>query len=271
MSKDAAKLALRFVLIIGVVNLFADLTYEGARSITGPFLGSQHASAVVVGVVAGFGELLGYSLRSVSGYLADKTHRYWLVTFVGYAVNMLCVPALALAGNWPVAAALIIGERTGRAIRRPAVETMISYTSKTMGSGWVFGLNEAMDQGGATVGPLVVSLVLYLKGGFKLGFAVLLIPALLCLSTLVVARCFYPRPTNWRRSPPTFLRRRASQTILAVRGRGRSDRRRLCGLRLDCIPLPAVGQRPCAHHPHRLRGSDGLRGGNRAGFWPSFR
>src|SRR5712691_9525448 len=102
-----AKLAFRFVLTIGIVNLFADLTYEGACSITGPFLGSLGASATVIGIVVGFGELLGYGLRSVSGFLADKTHKYWLVAFVGYAINMLAVPALALAGNWPIAAALI--------------------------------------------------------------------------------------------------------------------------------------------------------------------
>src|SRR2546428_916418 len=189
-----ANLAFRFVLTIGIVNLFADLTYEGARSIIGPFMGSLGASATVIGFVVGFGELLGYGLRSVSGLIADKTHKYWIVAFVGYAVNMLAVPALALAGNWPVAAALIIAERTGRAIRRPSVEAMISYAGKSIGRGWVFGLNEALDQGGATVGPLIVALVLYLKGGFRSGFGVLLVSALLCLTTLVVARVWYPRP-----------------------------------------------------------------------------
>lgn len=189
-----AAAALTFVLLIGIVNLFADFTYEGGRSIMGPFLGTLGASAAVVGVVAGLGELLGYGLRSVSGYLADKTHRYWAVTFVGYAVNMLAVPALALAGNWPVAAALMIAERTGRAIRRPAVETMLSYTGRRLGSGWVFGLNEALDQGGATVGPLVVALVLWLKGGYRAGFAILMIPALLCLGMVVMARLRFPHP-----------------------------------------------------------------------------
>lgn len=193
-TSSTKALALTFVLLIGIANLFADFTYEGARSIMGPFLGTLGASATIVGVVAGLGELLGYSLRSVSGYLADKTHRYWIVTIVGYVVNMLAVPALALAGNWPMAAAFMIAERTGRAIRRPAVETMLSYTAPQLGSGWVFGLNEALDQGGATVGPLVVALVLFLKGGYRQGFAVLLIPALLCLGTLVVARFRFPHP-----------------------------------------------------------------------------
>src|SRR5207248_11708324 len=106
----------------GIVNLFADMAYEGGRSITGPFLGSLGASAAVVGFVAGFGELLGYSLRSVSGYFADKTQRYWIVTFLGYLINVLAVPALALTGNWPLAAVLIIAERTGRAIRKRSEE-----------------------------------------------------------------------------------------------------------------------------------------------------
>src|SRR6266511_4259291 len=159
--------AFRFVLIIGIVNLFADLTYEGARGIVGPFLGSLGASAAIVGFVAGFGELMGYALRSISGYFADKTHRYWFVTFTGYAINLLAVPALALAGQWPLAAGLGIAERTGRGIRKPTVEAMLSYAGKSIGAGWVFGLNEALDQAGATIGPLLLALVLYLNGGYR--------------------------------------------------------------------------------------------------------
>jgi len=200
--------AFRFVLIIGIVNLFADMTYEGGRGITGPFLGHLGASAAIVGFVAGLGELLGYSLRSVSGYVADRTHRYWIVIFVGYAINMLAVPALALAGSWPAAAALIIAERTGRAIRRPAVEAMLSHAGKSIGRGWVFGFNEALDQGGATIGPLIAALVLYLKGGYGPAFAVLLVPALLCLGTLCIARVHYPRPHELEeRSPQTVQTR----------------------------------------------------------------
>src|SRR5271167_3624013 len=194
MVKNAAKLAFRFVLIIGIVNFFADMTYEGARSVVGPFLGSLGASATIVGFVAGLGELLGYGLRSVSGYFADKTHKYWAITFLGYAINMLTVPALALAGNWPLAAALMIAERTGRAIRRPAVEAMLSHAGKSIGQGWAFGLNEALDQTGATLGPLITALVLYRHGDYRHAFAVLLISALLCLATLFVAWFLHKRP-----------------------------------------------------------------------------
>lgn len=197
MPKDhsqVAKLAFKFVLIIGIVNLFADMTYEGARSITGPFLESLGASAFAVGVIAGGGELLGYVLRSVAGYVADKTHKYWVVIIAGYVINMLAVPALALAGKWPLAAALMIAERTGRGIRKPAVDAMISYAGKSIGRGWVFGLNEGLDQAGATFGPLIVALVLFKREGYHIGFGVLLVPALLCLATLVLARFWFPEP-----------------------------------------------------------------------------
>jgi MFS family permease len=191
---EVAKLAFRFVLTIGIVNLFADMTYEGARSITGPFLESLGASAVAVGLIAGGGEMLGYGLRSIAGYLADKSRNYWVVILVGYVVNMIAVPALALAGNWPVAAALIITERTGRGIRKPATDAMLSYAGQSIGRGWVFGLNEGLDQAGATLGPLIVAFVLYEKSGYRTGFGVLLISSLLCLITLVIARVLYPRP-----------------------------------------------------------------------------
>src|SRR5436190_16038743 len=188
--------ALRFVIIIGIANFFADFTYEGARAIVGPFLGSLGASAAIVGFVAGFGELMGYGLRSVSGYFADKSHRHWTFAFVGYAINMLAVPALALATHWPLASSLVVSERIGRAIRKPVVEAMLSYAGRSIGAGWVFGLNEALDQAGATIGPLLIALILFLKGGYQTGFGVLLIPALLCLGILVVARFLHPRPQD---------------------------------------------------------------------------
>src|SRR5436309_4958684 len=109
--------ALRFVLIIGIANFFADFTYEGARGIVGPFLGSLGASAAIVGFVAGLGELMGYGLRSVSGYFADKSHRHWAFAFVGYTVNMIAFPALAHTKQWPLAASLDVSDRIGRGIR----------------------------------------------------------------------------------------------------------------------------------------------------------
>jgi len=193
-KKGSRQIALRFVLLLGVVSLFADMTYEAARSIAGPYLAILGASATVVGIVAGFGELIGFGLRIVSGVISDRTHRYWAVTIAGYAVNVLAVPALALAGNWESAAVLIMAERFGKAIRTPARDAMLSHATHGLGRGWAFGVHEAMDQIGAMVGPIIVAVVLAWKGSYQYGFAVLAVPALLALAVLAVARISYPQP-----------------------------------------------------------------------------
>lgn len=188
--------AFRFVLTMGLVNLFADVTYEGGGSINGPFLGALGAGAVIVSIVAGAGEFLGYSLRAVAGHVADRTGKYWPVSFVGYAINLLAVPAMALATTWQMAAILMLAERIGRAIRKPTVETMLSYTTGKYGRGWVFAVNTALDETGATVGPLLVAAVLFLKGSYQMAYAILLISSLLALASLTVARIGFPVPAD---------------------------------------------------------------------------
>jgi MFS family permease len=194
--------AIAFVVLLGMVSLFADMTYEGARSITGPYLAVLGASATVVGIVAGFGELVGYALRLAAGYLSDRTGHYWTITLVGYVVNLLAVPLLALAGRWEIAAALMIAERFGKAIRTPARDAMLSHATTTMGRGWGFGLHEALDQIGAFLGPLLVAAVLFRRDGYATAFGVLLLPALLALGVLVVARLLYPQPRDFEVGTP---------------------------------------------------------------------
>ncbi len=194
--------ALKFVLLIGVLSFFADFTYEGARSIIGPYLGLLGAGALAIGVITGFGELLGYGLRLVSGRLSDQTGQFWPITILGYVIQMCAVPLLALAGNWPLAAVLIVLERVGKATRNPPRDVMLSHAAKEMGYGWAFGVHEALDQFGALVGPLVVALVLALHGAYTTAFAMLAIPALLTLSLVFVARLLYPRPEELETTPP---------------------------------------------------------------------
>ena len=198
------KKALGFVVLLGVVSLLADTTYEGARSIAGPFLATLGASGAVVGIVAGFGELVGYGLRLVSGLLSDRTRRYWAITLFGYVVNLAAVPLLALAGRWEIAAALLIAERVGKAIRTPARDAMLSHATGRIGAGWSFGLHEALDQIGAVAGPLIVAAVLHARGSYRAGFALLLIPALMAIAALLVARALYPRPRDLEPAAPAL-------------------------------------------------------------------
>lgn len=188
----------RFVFLLGWVSLFADLCYEGMRGAIGPYLALIGASAAAVGTVAGTGEAIGYALRYVSGAIADRTHRYWLLTIVGYATNLVAVPLLALAGSWPLVAVLVGLERLGKAIRSPAKSTIASFAASELGAGKVFAITEAMDQVGGLLGPLLVTAVLAWKGeslaGFGWAFVILGVPAVIAVAVLFRARQLVPDP-----------------------------------------------------------------------------
>lgn len=196
MTRNAKRTALKFVLTIGIVSFFADFTYEGARSVTGPFLAILGASGFIVGFVSGLGELLGYGLRLVSGRLSEKTGEFWPITLIGYFIQMASVPLLALAPDWQVAAILIVTERIGKAIRNPPRDVMLSHAARQMGLGLGFGIHEALDQVGALLGPLLIAFVLAHRGQYREAFAVLLIPAIITYALLVAARANYPRPQD---------------------------------------------------------------------------
>jgi MFS family permease len=194
--------ALKFVILVGVLSFFADFTYEGSRSIVGPYFSLLQASAATVAIVSGLGELLGYGLRLVSGRAADATGKFWPITIFGYFVQMFSVPLLALAGSWQIAAVLVILERIGKAIRNPPRDVMLSHAGKQIGRGWAFGLHEALDQFGALFGPLLVAFILVRKSDYRLAFAALLVPGLVCLTFLLVARWLYPKPEEMETDVP---------------------------------------------------------------------
>ena len=199
----SASPALKFVVMIGIMSFFADFTYEGSRSIAGPYLGLLGAGAFTISVISGAGELIGYNIRLFSGRSADRTGRYWPITIGGYVLQMSVVPLLALAGNWQVAALLIIAERIGKGIRNPPRDAMLSHAAKDIGYGWAFGLHEALDQFGALFGPLLIALVLAVtRHDYKIAFAALAVPAAIVLSLLAVARLLYPRPQDLAAGPP---------------------------------------------------------------------
>lgn len=187
--------ATKFVVLLGVVSLFADMTYEASRSINGPFLELLGRNGATIGWVGGLGELFGYGLRFISGYIADKTRKYWTITFIGYFLNLLSVPLLAFAGFWQLAVALMIAERIGKAIRTPARDAMLSYATQEMGRGWGFGIAQALDQAGATIGPLLVSAALFLSHqSYHYAYLILIVPAIAALTILYIAFKQYPNP-----------------------------------------------------------------------------
>jgi predicted MFS family arabinose efflux permease len=209
-SPQERSAAFKFIVCFGVVSLFADMTYEGAHSIIGPFLKDLGASAAQVGLIAGLGEMVAASLRLFSGRIADRTRAYWTITTLGYVLNLLVVPTLALAGNWQAAALLIVVERTGKAMRGPARDVLISEATGVVGHGWGFGIHSAFDQVGAVLGPLLMAMSVARSQHFGPAFWWLAPPAAGAFVALVVARAF--RPVQ----PPTPPRQVATQNVPKV-------------------------------------------------------
>jgi len=191
-------LAWQVIIAFGVVSLFGDIVYEGARSVNGPYLKALGASAALVGLIAGLGEFLGYATRLVSGWFADRMKAYWLFTFLGYGL-LASVPLLALAGGWQLAALFIVLERFGKAVRAPAKDTILSAATRQVGTGIGFGLHEAMDQLGALLGPLVFAAVLSMGAGtelslFRAAYSWLWIPFVILMLSVLYAFLRVPDP-----------------------------------------------------------------------------
>lgn len=200
--------AMAFIVLMGIVSLFSDMTHEGARSILGEYLNLAGASAATIGFVSGFGELCGYSLRLLSGFIADKTKKYWTLVIVGYTLQVLAIPALALIpeNGWIIACGLIIMERIGKAVKKPAKNTLVSFAASEVGTGKGFAFQEFLDQLGAFLGPVILFVIAAVKGTgslfstYRICFAILGIPALITIALVVFSWIRYPNPEMFEKT-----------------------------------------------------------------------
>ena len=205
--------AMIFIILFGIVSLFSDMTHEGASSIRGAYLSLLGASAGAIGFVSGLGELVGYSMRYVFGRLTDKTKHYWSMTIAGYILDVLAVPALALVGEhgWVAACGLLIVQRMGKAIKKPAKDTIMSFAASREGVGKSFGIQEVLDQIGAFLGPMLLYLVMLLKtegSTFKIYstcFAVLAVPGAITIILLLATKHYFPNPEQFEPEEKEFV------------------------------------------------------------------
>jgi len=192
--------ALKLIILLGIVSLFGDIIYEGARSVNGPFLEVLGANAAIVGLIVGIGEFLGYGIRLISGYFSDKMKAYWFFTIAGYGL-LFTVPLLSLAGIWQIAAIFIVSERIGKALRNPPRDTILSQATKQIGTGFGFGLHEFLDQIGAIIGPLIFAVFFFLLGtsgktisDYQTGYSFLWIPFVFLMIFVIIAYFLVKKP-----------------------------------------------------------------------------
>lgn len=211
-----------FVVLFGMVSLFSDMTHESANSIRGAFLSLAGASAAVIGFVSGLGELVGYGLRYVFGRLTDRTRRYWPMVLFGYALDVVAVPALALVGRngWVLACALLIIQRLGKAIKKPAKDTVMSFAASQEGVGKSFAIQELLDQIGAVLGPLLLYLIMLFQhsddtfSDYRMCFAFLAIPGTITLLLLWLMYKRFPHPENFEPEPKEYVPFRVSKRFV---------------------------------------------------------
>lgn len=211
-SKKRISQAMIFIILFGIVSLFSDMTHEGASSIRGAYMSLLGASAGAIGFVSGLGELIGYSMRYVFGKLTDKTKRYWLMTIAGYVLDVLAVPALALVGEhgWIAACGLLIIQRMGKAIKKPAKDTIMSFAASQEGLGKSFGIQEVLDQIGAFLGPVLLYIVMLFKTEgstfeiYSRCFAVLAVPGAITILLLLITKYKFPNPENFEPEEKKF-------------------------------------------------------------------
>ena len=216
-----------FIVLFGIVSLFSDMTHEGASSIRGAYLSLLGASAGTIGFISGLGEMIGYSMRYVFGRITDRTKQYWPMTILGYVLDILAVPALALVGShgWIAACVLLVVQRMGKAIKKPAKDTIMSFAASQEGAGKSFGLQEVLDQIGAFLGPVLLYLVmLFRQDGsvlktYAVCFAVLAIPGAITLILLLITRAKFPNPEQFEPEPKTYVPfRLGGEFILYIAG-----------------------------------------------------
>ena len=200
MSKGKKEISpnLMLITLIGIVSFFADMTYESARSmIPQYFTYILGGSVFALGIVIGIGDFLGYSFRSVSGKISDRTRNYWGMMFLGYTINLFAVPLLALANNYIIASILIIMERMGRATRIPPRDYVISTVASENKIGYSFALQNLLDQAGAVIGPLIISIILFYKYGYRDAFLFLGVPAILSILFLYISYRYSKKEINF--------------------------------------------------------------------------
>ena len=200
----APRSAPQFVLWFGIVNLFAGMACEGARSIVGPYLATLGASGLIVGTLTGLGGLLACTIRLMSGDWAGRSRFYWPITLAGYVIQMVSVPLLALTGTWPHVAVPVLLEHAGRAVRTPPRDVMLAQRGKGVGRGWGLSVNEALEQLGAVAGPLAIAGTILLFHDFRTAFATLAVPAAITLLLVFGVRARFPDAGSIEREPESF-------------------------------------------------------------------
>ncbi|NKB88720.1 MAG: MFS transporter [Acidobacteria bacterium] len=146
----------RNVRVLGGVSFLTDTSSEMLYPVIPLYLTEVLLAPVgVVGIVEGIAEATASVMKGVSGRLADRAPRRLPFVYVGYGLAALAKPLLAVTASWHGVLAARLIDRTGKGIRGPARDGLISDSTAADQRGAAYGWHKGTDTLGAVAGPLI--------------------------------------------------------------------------------------------------------------------
>jgi MFS family permease len=204
----------RVVVALGIVSLLTDIASEMVYPLLPTLLAGLGAGAISLGAVEGVGDATASILKLVTGRMSDRLDRRKPLVLLGYTLSHLARPLLVLATlPWHVVAVRFL-DRVGKGIRSSPRDALLAASVPRASAGAAFGFHRAMDNVGATVGPLLVAGVLALThGNVRMVILATLVPGAAAVMCILFAVREAPKavepPTSEapsRERPPSALR-----------------------------------------------------------------
>jgi MFS family permease len=146
------------VWVLGLVSLLNDFASDLIYPLIPIYLASVlMAGPGALGVIEGIADMVGSLLKLFSGIVADRVRMTKLLVAGGYGLAAISRPLLVLASSWPIVLGLRFLDRVGKGLRTSPRDAMLAAAVTDGQRGLAFGLQRAMDNAGAVIGPLVAT------------------------------------------------------------------------------------------------------------------
>ena len=179
----------RSVIALGWVAFLTDMSSDMIYPLLPAFLTkSLGAGPAAVGLIEGLAETTASLTKIGSGIWSDRVRRRKPIVVLGYAIAAVVRPLVGFARLWSQVLAIRFTDRVGKGIRTSPRDALLADIVPGDRRGRAFGLQRAMDNAGAVVGPLLAALLLKLAFVDERGvFLLAAVPGFAAIVVLLVA------------------------------------------------------------------------------------
>ena len=176
----------RNVLFTGLTSFLTDTSVKMVYSVMPMFLLSIGASKTSLSLIEGIAESTASLIKSLSGFWSDKIGKNKPFMLIGYGISAIIIPLYTFVVSPIHVLYLRFIERVGKGIRTAPRDSLIAGSVTNKETGKSFGLQKAMDNSGAIIGPLIAfALLIFFPNNYRLIFLLAGIPAILGVFVLI--------------------------------------------------------------------------------------